>query len=149
MINKNIWKFVVFCFVGGTSALIHLITFNIFFFILNNLSNGESFLFGASRNYVTATIIAIMVSVSYNFTMNRNVTFFAKHESIKKQIPRYVVVYSLSIGVNFIVSVLIISLIGENTFNANIATFSGIIVGIPISFLGSLLWTFKKEDYRK
>lgn len=145
MINKNIWKFTVFCFVGGTSALIHLIIFNIFFWALNNISNNELFLFGASRNYVIATIIAIIVSIIYNFTMNRNVTFSAKNESIKKQIPRYAIVYVFSIGVNFIVSILIISLIGENTLNANIATFLGIIASIPISFLGSLLWTFKNS----
>lgn len=145
MIKKNYWKFVVFCFVGGTSALMHLIIFNIFFWILNNASNSKSFLLGASRNYVIATIIAIIISIIYNFSMNRNVTFSAKYKSIKKQIPRYAIVYSLSIGANFIVSVLIISLIGENTFNANIATFFGIIASIPISFLGSLLWAFKRE----
>lgn len=147
MIKKNIWKFAVFCFVGGTSALIHIAAFNIFFSRFNNFSNNELFLFGASKNYVIATIIAILVSIIYNFTMNRNVTFSAKHEPINKQIPKYAVVYSLSTGFNFIVSVLIISLIGENTFNANIATISGIVASIPISFLGSLLWTFKKSDY--
>lgn len=142
---KGFWRFVVFCFVGGTSALIHLIVFNVFFWVFNNISNNSGFLFGASRNYVIATIIAIAISISYNFTMNRNITFSAKQEPAKKQIPRYAVVYALSIGVNFIVSLLVISLIGENTFNANIATFSGIIVSIPISFFGSLLWTFKRN----
>jgi len=145
MINKNIWKFAVFCFVGGTSALIYLLTFNIFFWILNNLSNNEPFLFGASKNFVIATLIAIIISIIYNFTMNRNVTFSAKYESIKKQIPRYALVYFLSMLVNFSISVLIISILGENTFNANIANFSGIIVSIPINFLGSFLWTFKNN----
>ena len=147
MIDRKIFgKFAVFCFVGLTSALIHLIVFNIFFWIFNNVSNSKIFLFGASINYIITTGIAIFVSIFYNFNMNRNITFSAGQESTRKQVPRYIVVYAASISVNFLVSILVITLLGENTLNANIATVCGILASIPISFLGSLLWTFKGKN---
>lgn len=143
---KNFYKFIVFCFVGGTSALIHLIIFNIFFWLLKNILNSNLSLFGASISYILATIIAIAVSIVYNFSMNRNVTFAAKHEAVIKQIPRYAVVYAISISVNFLAGIIMLNLLGENTLNANVATIMGILASIPISFLGSLLWTFREKN---
>ena len=143
---SHIKKFVIFCFVGGTSAIIHLIIFNIFFKLFNITLQSNIVFFGASIDYILATIIAIFTSIIYNFSMNRNITFAAKHETVKKQLPKYAVVYSISICINFIVSLILINILGENTINANIATFCGIVASIPISFIGSLLWTFKKKN---
>jgi len=145
--EKIFWKFVIFCFVGVTSALIHLAVFNVFFLIFNYSIKSSAFLFGASMNYIIATVIAILISIIYNFSMNRNITFNAKHESVKKQIPKYAVIYTISITVNFLTSIIMISLLGENTLNANIATVCGILASIPISFIGSLLWTFKSRKF--
>lgn len=46
---------------------------------------------------------------------------------------------------NVSISSFVFSLTGEGTLNANISSVSGIIARIPISFLGSMLWTFKKK----
>ena len=145
MDKKQIWKFVIFCFVGGTSALIHLIVFNIFFKLINIYYKSNVVFLGASLAYIIGTIMGVIISIIYNFSMNRNITFSAKHDSIGKQIPKYIAVYAVSIAVNFLVGILILNLIGENTLNANIATFCGIVASIPISFLGSLFWTFKSH----
>lgn len=145
MINKNIWKFIVFCFVGGTSALIHLIVFNIFFIIFNNTLKLDFLIFGATINYIFATIMGLLVSITYNFLMNKNITFSAKNESIKRQVPRFALIYAFSIIIGFVINLFVLNLLGENIINANIATFSGLIASIPISFFGSLLWTFRKR----
>ncbi len=79
----------------------------------------------------------------FNFTMNRNVTFSAKGYSIHNQIVKYLIVYTLSIGVNLCTSLVVVSILRESTLNANIAAFAGILAGIPVSFFGSLLWTFR------
>ena len=129
---KNIWKFVIFCFVGGSSALIDLIVFNIAYTF-----------FGLF--FIGSRIVATMIAVVYNFTMNRNFTFGAKKQSIKKQTLRYSVVYSISIGTNWLVSFFVLGLLGESVLNANIASVAGIAVSIPIGFFGSLLWAFKKD----
>ncbi len=146
MILNKIKKFIIFCFVGGTSALTHLIVFNIFFIIFKNTLKSDIFIFGASLNYVFATIIGTLVSITYNFSMNRNITFSAKHEPVKRQVPRYVLVYTFSIITGTVVNLTVLNLLGENTLNANIATLCGIIASIPISFFGSLLWTFKHRE---
>lgn len=77
--------------------------------------------------------------------MNRNITFSAKHESINRQIPKYAVVYSVSIAIGTFVNLIVLNLLGENIFNANIANLIGILTSIPVSFFGSLLWTFKRK----
>lgn len=143
---KGLWRFIVFCFVGGTSALIHLIVFNIFFKLINLYYKTNIIIFGVSLSYIIGTLMGIFISIIYNFSMNRNITFAAKHEPVRKQIPKYIVVYAVSISVNFIVGILILNLLGENTLNANIATLCGILVSIPVSFIGSLLWTFRNSS---
>lgn len=128
---KNFKKFICFCFVGGSSAFIDWVIFNLSYVF-----------FGAG--FITARIFATCIAVVYNFFMNRNVTFSAKGIPIKKQILKYSIVYSLSIATNFITSILVLKIIGESILNANISVISGIIISIPIGFFGSLLWTFKK-----
>lgn len=128
-INKKLLRFICFCFVGGTSALIDLIVFNIAYYL------GFAF--------ILCRIFAVGFSIIYNFSMNRNITFSAKGQSIKEQIPRYAVVYAISVGVNLIVSFIMVTLLEPGTINANISAFTGIVVSIPFSFFGSLLWAFK------
>jgi len=37
--------------------------------------------------------------------------------------------------------------LGPGLLQENIATIGGIAISIPINFLGSLLWAFKKEEF--
>jgi putative flippase GtrA len=128
----NFSKFMIFCFVGLTSAGIDLITFNIFFFL--NLP------------FFVCRILATAVAILYNFSMNRNITFSAGRHSIKRQVPRYLTIYSIAALVGFTTSVIVFNILGDGTFNANIASIAGILVSIPISFLGSLFWAFKNPN---
>jgi putative flippase GtrA len=128
----NLGKFLMFCFVGGTSALIHLTVFNFFRFWV-----GVSFFI--------SLILAILISIVYNFSMNRNITFRAGKHSIKKQLPRYLIIYGFSIGTNIITALIINAILGVGVFQENMAAVGGILLAIPISFLGSLLWAFKKN----
>ena len=130
--GKNFLRFICFCFVGGTSALIGITCFNAFFWI--------------GLGFISAWILATFLSVIYNFSMNRNITFSAKEGLIKKQLTRYGIVYGSSISVNFIVSIIAVSLLGEGVIQANIAIVMGIAASIPVGFFGSLLWDFKKEN---
>ena len=127
---KNTSKCFIFCIVGGTTAVIDFILFNIFFKM--------------GLDFILSRLVAISFAILYNFNMNRRITFSARENPIKKQLPKYFTVYSISISVNLLVSIIVLGILGENTLNANIAAVSGIATGIPISFLGSLLWTFKQ-----
>jgi putative flippase GtrA len=125
-------KFLMFCFVGATSALIHLIIFNFF-------------RFWVEISFFISLVFAISISIVYNFFMNRNITFSAKCHPIKKQLPRYIIVYGLSIGTNIITALTIKTILGIGVLQENIAAIGGIALSIPVSFLGSLFWTFKKD----
>jgi len=131
--KKNFWRFIVFCFVGGSSALVHMLFFNIFRFWV-----GVSF--------TLALFFAIFFSIIYNFSMNRNITFSARGHSIKKQIIKFIIVYAIAISINFITALSLENLLGPGVIQENLATIGGILVSIPFSFLGSLLWVFKKRS---
>ncbi len=132
LIKEHYLKFIIFCFVGGTASLIHMLFFNIFRFWL-----GVSF--------ILSLFAGVFFSIVWNFSMNRNITFSARGYSIKKQLLRYAAVYSISIGANIITALTIESILGGGVLQENIATMGGIAVSIPISFFGSLLWAFKKN----
>ncbi|MBT7102094.1 GtrA family protein [archaeon] len=128
---KGYQKFIVFCFVGGASAVVDLAFFNLAFFV------GISFIF--------ARIFGVLVSMIFNFSMNRNVSFSARGRSVRGQIPKYLVVYAVSSTINVLAGFLAVSLLGPGVIQANIASVIGIVVAIPFSFLGLLLWAFRKN----
>lgn len=132
---KFISKFITFCFIGGMSALIDFGVFNLFFWL--------------DFGFIPSRMVAILFAIIYNFCMNRNITFSAKGQPIKKQVIRYGVVYFIAISINLFVSIMVVNILGDGVFNANIATVLGISTGIPFSFFGSLLWVFKRKDINK
>lgn len=128
---KTLSKFFIFCIVGSLAFLIDIAFVNIFFYL------GLPFVF--------ARIFSISIALLFNFFANRGLTFRATHKRSVKQVLPYVIVYTISNLVNLSVSVLIVQLAGENVININVASLIGTGVSIPISFFGSLLWTFRKK----
>lgn len=124
-------RFLFFCFVGFTSAFISLAIFNIL--LKFNLSFNQSI------------VIGTLSSAIYNFLMNRKVTFAASDIPIRKQIIKYSIIYAIAQGIHILGGIITKRIIGGGTLESNIAVIVGIILSIPISFLGSLLWTFKRK----
>ena len=130
-IIDNFNRFICFCFVGFGAFLIDWIFFNAFY------RTEVGFIFSRTSSAI--------ISVIFNFNINRYFTFKATGDSITKQIFRWVLVYFVAISANVITGKLVLNFLGESILNANIAYFAGILVAIPIAFLGSLLWAFKKS----
>jgi putative flippase GtrA len=128
---KTLSKFLVFCIVGGFTFLIDISFMNLFFFM------GLPFVF--------ARTFSISISLIFNFFANRGLAFRATHKHPGRQLLPYLVVYLVSNLVNLGVSVLIVELAGADVININVASIIGTVVSIPISFFGSLLWTFKNK----
>jgi putative flippase GtrA len=129
MLKKTWHKFIAFCLVGGGATLIDLLFFNLFYFI--------------SLPFVIARSLAIIISMIFNFTINRNFTFSARHKKVYNQAWKFVVLYILSMSANVFVGWSILQVVGETTLTANIAAILGIAVSIPINFFGNLFWVFK------
>ncbi len=128
---KKYVRFLFFCIVGGMSALIHFSAFNLF-------------RFWAMLGFSVSLIAAIGISMIFNFSVNRNITFSARGRSIKKQLPKYLLVYILSMSANFLIASYVRSILGSGFLRENLALLSGLAVSIPANFFGSLFWAFKK-----
>jgi putative flippase GtrA len=128
---KHFWKFICFCFVGCIALAIDLGFFNIFYKL--------------NLGFIISKVSSAFISLIFNFSVNRKVTFSANKENIKKQVYRWMIVYLFAILVNVFAGKIFLMIIGENVFNANLAVIVALIFSVPVSFLGSLLWVFKKE----
>jgi len=128
---KGYWRFVLFCVVGGASAVVDLAFFNLAFF--------------AGVGFILARVFGVLVSMGVNFFMNRSVSFSARGRSIRGQVPKYFVVYLVSSTVNVGVGFLAVTILGPGALQANLASVIGIVVAIPFSFFGLLLWAFKRD----
>lgn len=131
MLKKTWHKFVVFSFVGGIAFLIDWTSFNIIYYL--------------SSWFIFSLAFAWIISMVFNFTTNRNFTFSATENPIKIQLPKWLIVQASAFLTRTFVGKSILFFLDENLFTANIAFFCGIMVAIPISFLGSNNWAFKKN----
>jgi len=123
-------KFLSFCFAGAAGASLEILSFNLFFFFLG---------------FSTSKALSLAMALSLNFMINRNITFLARSGRITKQFFKYIIIYAIAISVNFSVSLATSIWLGPGTINANIATITGIISAIPVTFLGSLHWVFRDK----
>ena len=123
-------KFFIFCFVGGISFLIDLSFLNLLYY------------FGWP--FIAARTTSISLALIFNFFANHAITFHATHHQIRQQIIPYIIVYVVSNVVNLLSSALIIWLAQENVLVINVASLIGTFLSIPVSFLGSFYFTFKK-----
>ena len=133
---KKIPKFLIFCFVGGVATLIDFVIFNLFAYIL-----GSGFLMPQ-----ISRILGILISMVWNFTMNRNITFRVREEKIKYKLPKWIIVYGITALINLAIFSLVISQIGNTLLGRNIAFVSGTAVSISLNFLGSKFWTFRRRN---
>ena len=124
-------KFISFCTVGGLAALVELGIFNLIY------------LFG--NIFILSKIIGILVALCFNFVINRKFTFFATNGLLKKQIPQFLTVYGVAFVVNVSVSYIVNVVLPSGSLYANISAASGILAQIPVSFFGSLKWTFNEK----
>lgn len=129
---KTIKKFFSFCIVGALAALVEMAVFNAVFFL-------GSF-------FVMSKVIGTFGGLAFNFFTNRKYTFLDSSGLIRKQVPKFLAVYGLAFAVNLSVSFLVNYLLPGGTLYANVAAASGIVAQIPVSFFGSLKWTFTKNQ---
>ena len=128
---KKFWEFACFCVVGGIAFLIDMGFFNLYYRL--------------NMGFILSKVSSAIISMVFNFNVNRNITFSAKEGRVKQQVSRWLIVYAIAIIVNVTAGKIFLNLIGESVLNANLAVFFALVFSIPISFLGSRLWAFKKN----
>jgi len=125
-------KFIIFCMVGFGAFLIDWSFFNLFYWL--------------GLGFVISVTLGTGISMIFNFSINRNFTFGARGFMISRQILRWLSVYFFAFLSRVAFGKLILTIVPETALTANLAYLAGIAIAIPIDFLGSLLWAFKKED---
>lgn len=123
-------KVILFGTTGGIATIIDIIFFNIIFI--------------SSSMFVLSRIGGIFISMIFNFTLNRNITFKAKNKKISPQAIKFLILYFISMSANVITGKIVLSFLDKSVISANIAAISGLTVSIPLSFLGLMFWVFKK-----
>ena len=122
-------KFLLFCIFGLIATGIDLLAFNIYFFF--------------SSIFVISRIGGILTSFLFTFSVNRNITFKSQNKKIKTQFSKFVGLYAVSMAINTLVGLAIISAFqSESLLIANIAAVVGILVSMTLNYLGSKHWVF-------
>jgi len=131
MFKENLNKFLRFGAVGVCAFLIDWGVFN--------------FLFQITKYFLFSLGFAWVLSLTFNFIINRNYTFSAQKDPAGKQLLRWLLLHAIAFSARAGIGKGILEILGGGTVNANIAFVSGLIVSIPITFLGSMFWVFKKR----
>jgi dolichol-phosphate mannosyltransferase len=92
-------------------------------------------------DFRVASVIAFLVSVTHNFIWNRHWTFDARDGHAGFQAARFFTVSLAAFGVTFAVLNLLVSVAHLPKVPANALA---VIAGVPLSFLGQKLWSFKR-----
>ena len=125
-------RFIQFCFIGTTGMVVDLA--------------GYALLLNLSITMPLARALAICVAMTWNFFLNRWLTFSDRREqSILGQYLRFVASCAFGGFVNWSVNFLLVRYASWFAGHLLIAAFIGILVGTIINFLLSHHWVFKRK----
>jgi dolichol-phosphate mannosyltransferase len=93
-----------------------------------------------SVNYKIASVIAFLVAVVNNFWLNRHWTFSAKQDHPGRQAAKFFAVSLLAYGLSYVV---LVSLVDGAGVDKVVAQAIAVVSGMPLSFIGQKLWSFK------
>jgi dolichol-phosphate mannosyltransferase len=119
-------RLIQFCLVGGTGMVVDLCFYS--FFLICNIP------------VMVARALAIWVAMTWNFGMNRRLTFsYGRHDNVLMQYLRFVSSCILGGFISWSVSMGLSKIIPSHLL---VAAFLGIIAGTGLNFLFSMKWVF-------
>ena len=134
----NASRLIQFCFVGASGMVVDLTCYALFQAILNQtslLDGMEAPLVGGPLALAVAAVLAIAIALTWNFTINRRLTFNdARRGSIGRQYLRYVLSNLLGIGVSLTLRLLLPNTFGFFRRHRLAAAVVGIVTATGISF---------------
>ena len=120
-------QFAQFALVGGIGTVVNLIVLTI--------------LLLAKTEYAVASAIAIWVSMSSNFQLNRLLTFSsARKNAYRPQYFKFAVSCLAGMAVNYLVANWLVL---EYQMLEHLASLAGIAAGMVFNFIGSRFWVFR------
>ena len=126
-------QFMQFCFVGATGTVVDLGSLLI--------------LLSMSLTLEPARAVAILIGMTWNFILNRRLTFsYSRSGNIFTQYIRFVLSCTVGAVVNWVIT-MSLARWGSKPLEQHvlIASFAGILVGLVFNFVFSRFWVFKRE----
>jgi dolichol-phosphate mannosyltransferase len=130
-------QFMQFCFVGATGTVVDLGSLMI--------------LMATSLTLEPARAIAILIGMTWNFALNRRLTFsYSRTGNIVTQYIRFVLSCTVGAVVNWVIT-MSLAVWGSKPLEQHvlIASFIGILVGLVFNYVFSRFWVFKRPDVKK
>jgi dolichol-phosphate mannosyltransferase len=127
----NLSRLAQFCIVGASGMCVDLASYAAFLAVYIPLPLSRA--------------LAIWISMTWNFWVNRRVTFsYSRREKPLRQYFKFVSACIVGAIISWSISVGLITFVVFFTQHIFIAAIIGILVGTLSNFLTSLLWVFKK-----
>ncbi len=120
----------VFVLIGLTSTVLNYLIFLIFFAIF-------------SINYLLSAGIGFMAGVVFGFGFNKTLTF-SSNEKINKSLPKYFLVYLISLIFNITLLKIFVDLLNLNPIFANFILLPILTI---INFFGTKIIAFKNSKW--
>jgi dolichol-phosphate mannosyltransferase len=133
----NVSRLLQFCFVGASGMMVDLTFYAAlqWGFAATSLAGKEAPVVGGSLALAVARVLAIAIALTWNFSLNRRLTFNdARRGSIRLQFFRYVLSNLLGIGVSLTLSLALPNQIGFFRKHRLAAAVVGIVAATGISF---------------
>lgn len=121
--------FLTFLTVGAISAIVNFSSFSLFWGLFK-------------INYQTSISISYIFSVIFHFTANRRFTFNSKHENIKSQIPRYLVMVAVNYCITLLTMYYVVSIMKLSPY---LGTVSAIGMTVGTGYLMAKFWVFSSN----
>ncbi len=138
----NVSRLLQFCFVGASGMVVDLSTYAALQAILARTPLANRLLFGVDRGggsislaVAVAAVLSIVTAMTWNFSLNRRLTFNdARRGSIAHQFLRYVLSNLVGSGISLSFRLLLPGSVGFFARHRLAAAFMGIVVATGISF---------------
>jgi len=134
VVNADLRQIVRFGLVGGSGYVVNLAVY-------------AACVHGMGADYRMAAVVAFVVALSTNFTLNRHYTFAARDAGrLHHQAARFVAVSLVSFGVNLLALQLLVDVAGmQKVLGQAIA----VVLAAPVNYAGQRFWAFASPQQRQ
>ena len=141
-------RLIQFCFVGASGMMVDLTCYALFQALLSRtgLANWVLPLFDGSLDLAVSAVLAIAVALTWNFSLNRRLTFNdARRGSIGVQYLRYVLSNLLGIAVSLTLRLALPGTFGYFARHRLAAAVAGIVAATGLSFTMARWFVFDRK----
>jgi dolichol-phosphate mannosyltransferase len=143
----NFSRLVQFCLVGASGMVVDLTSYTLFQELFKRSPlHGRGLPVLGDLDLVAAGALAVGLALTWNFTLNRRLTFsYARHESRRKQFAAYVLSNALAVSVNLFLRLYLPNRVDFFDRHRLMAAVVGIVLATGLSFSMARWFVFRRR----